>query len=132
MVIGGEGEGELQVVLWYVPSDCCLYPFNRSRSSLGGALEERLSTGCLGGTKLAGCVGLLLLKKKVFLHYAVLCLLLGFLLLDPTLCEAFCELKRVKICYIGLFSCDEEIFCWKGAVFVCDGKFLAADSFVLL
>nr|XP_021142280.1 uncharacterized protein LOC110358223 isoform X3 [Columba livia] len=64
MVIGGEGGGELQVVLWYVPSDCCLYPFNWSRSSLGGALEGGLSTGCLGGTKLAGCVGLLLLKKK--------------------------------------------------------------------
>lgn len=78
MVIGGEGGGERQVVLWYVPSDCCLYPFNWSRSSLGGVLEWRFSTGCLGGIKLAGWIGLFLLKKKVFLDYAVLCLLLGF------------------------------------------------------
>ncbi|OPJ80237.1 hypothetical protein AV530_002600 [Patagioenas fasciata monilis] len=64
MVIRCERGGELQVVLWYVPSDCCLYSFNWSRRSLGGALEWRLSAGCPGGTKLAACIGLLLLKKK--------------------------------------------------------------------
>jgi len=44
--------------------------------------------------------------------------LLGFLLLDPTLHNVVSKLKRVKICYIGLSSSEEEIFCWKDAVLV--------------
>lgn len=56
---------------------------------------------------------------------------LVFLLLDPILCETFCELERVKICYMGLSSSEEEICCWKGAVFVRVGDFLAAGNFVL-
>lgn len=61
------------------------------------------------GVKLAVLV--LCCLEKVFLGYAMLSLLLGFLLLGPTLHKDSSKLKRVKIGYIGLSSSEEEIFC---------------------
>jgi len=67
--------------------------------------------------KFAVDIGFQLFGRTV-LGYAMLFFLLGFLLLDPTLHNVVSKLKRVKICYIGLSSSEEEIFCWKDAVLV--------------